>query len=394
MSRAGGRKRIGLLSILLVLASRPAPATQLYWLDSDYAAPRLTRVYPDGFQPVSIALPANTMPQAVALDSTNQTVYWTQLSFINAHVEHASADLSSYSPPGSGPTPYSCLRGIAVDPLAHQLYLTSTNLQTGASILRVNEDGTGLTTLLSFPVNSPGEPHDIALDLAHGFMYWCDLGRGTITRATLAGGQRTDLASGFPGVSGLALDLGHQRLYFTDWFLGSIWSMNLDGSGLANLGPAAYPVGIAVDPYAGKIYWSESGVPRLRSANLDGSGVTTIAVTVRAPTGVLVIGSPAAGVASGGAPQGDFALSEPAPNPALSGAGFRFSLPRAGAVRLGVFDVQGREVARLLDGVLSAGSHAGSWSGRAGGAPVPPGVYFLRCAWEGKAITRRIAWIH
>jgi hypothetical protein len=48
-------------------------------------------------------------------------------------------------------------------------------------------------------------------------------------------------------------------------------------------------------------------------------------------------------------------------------------------VRLALYDVRGREVARLVDGETPAGAHARSWNGRDfAGRTVPGGVYFAR----------------
>jgi hypothetical protein len=52
-----------------------------------------------------------------------------------------------------------------------------------------------------------------------------------------------------------------------------------------------------------------------------------------------------------------FALAQNYPNPFNPGTRIAFSLPNAAPVSLRVFDLQGREVAILADGVLQAGDH-------------------------------------
>ncbi len=64
------------------------------------------------------------------------------------------------------------------------------------------------------------------------------------------------------------------------------------------------------------------------------------------------------------------------PNPFATTATLRFDLPASGAVRLAVYDVLGREVARLLDGETEAGSHAVAFEA----AALPSGVYVYRLA--------------
>lgn len=67
------------------------------------------------------------------------------------------------------------------------------------------------------------------------------------------------------------------------------------------------------------------------------------------------------------------------PNPASSGVGIQFQLRDACRIALSVFDASGRTIARLVDGVQSAGRYATSWSGRDdGGLMLPRGVYFVR----------------
>jgi hypothetical protein len=81
------------------------------------------------------------------------------------------------------------------------------------------------------------------------------------------------------------------------------------------------------------------------------------------------------------------------PNPVVAGAAvsLRFTLPRAGAVRLEIFDVSGRLLATPLDAVQDAGEHLVLWTGRDGlGQRVAPGVYFARVAGPGLARTEKI----
>ena len=74
-----------------------------------------------------------------------------------------------------------------------------------------------------------------------------------------------------------------------------------------------------------------------------------------------------------------FALEQNYPNPFNPATTIRFALPQATEVRLVVYDIQGREVARLLDGDWPAGYHHVVWDGRAAtGRGVPSGIYIAR----------------
>ncbi|MBP8137411.1 MAG: T9SS type A sorting domain-containing protein, partial [Candidatus Eisenbacteria bacterium] len=68
-----------------------------------------------------------------------------------------------------------------------------------------------------------------------------------------------------------------------------------------------------------------------------------------------------------------FALP-PSPNPARGVVRFAVDVARAQRVDLGVFDVSGRRVATLHDGVLMAGRHSFGWTGDG----AAPGVYMVR----------------
>ncbi len=64
------------------------------------------------------------------------------------------------------------------------------------------------------------------------------------------------------------------------------------------------------------------------------------------------------------------------PNPALSEAAFRFTMPEAGHAMFHVYDLSGQQVATLAGGYLEAGEHRLAWDLRSGtGLPVPSGSY-------------------
>ena len=65
------------------------------------------------------------------------------------------------------------------------------------------------------------------------------------------------------------------------------------------------------------------------------------------------------------------------PNPFNPSTTLVFSLPAAGWVKLTVYDVSGRRVRTLVDGLMVAGEHQLSWDGRDDHATdLPSGVYF------------------
>ncbi len=86
-----------------------------------------------------------------------------------------------------------------------------------------------------------------------------------------------------------------------------------------------------------------------------------------------------------------YELEQNYPNPFNSTTEIRFRSPEAGVVQVRVFDVQGREVARLVDGVLPAGAHSVRWEARANdGRPLPSGVYFYQLTARDFEATRQM----
>jgi hypothetical protein len=74
-------------------------------------------------------------------------------------------------------------------------------------------------------------------------------------------------------------------------------------------------------------------------------------------------------------------LGSTGPNPFRGTTSVEFSVggEDAAKVLVEVFDVAGRRVSRLVDGVLPPGTYRVLWRGRAdGGGRVAGGIYFLR----------------
>jgi hypothetical protein len=84
-------------------------------------------------------------------------------------------------------------------------------------------------------------------------------------------------------------------------------------------------------------------------------------------------------------------LGPPSPNPSGGRVRLDVSLPVRARVRLEVFDVQGRRVASLMDGLDDAGVHPVTWDSRDdAGRRVAAGVYWARFEALGEVWTRAI----
>ncbi len=184
---------------------------------------------------------------------------------------------------GSFDLPEDHYRGLALDPASSRLYFA--DLDDG--VLRaVDTDGQNAAVIVA----GLTQPHDVALDLVAGKIYWTEgvedgPGAGAaIGRANLDGTGAETLLSGLSrGVRGLAVDPAGGKMYWTDHFDDELWWADLDGGS-----PAALPVvvnnphDLAVDALASALYWTEgassAGDPNglIRRANLDGTAAVTV----------------------------------------------------------------------------------------------------------------------
>jgi serine protease AprX len=81
-----------------------------------------------------------------------------------------------------------------------------------------------------------------------------------------------------------------------------------------------------------------------------------------------------------------FALEQNWPNPATGSTAIRFSLSTAADVRLAVYDMTGREVARLVEGAREAGTHEVRWEALG----VAAGAYVYRLQAGNEVASRRM----
>jgi hypothetical protein len=86
----------------------------------------------------------------------------------------------------------------------------------------------------------------------------------------------------------------------------------------------------------------------------------------------------------------EFALSPVAPNPSHGSSRIAYALPTEANVSLKVLDLQGRVVATLADGTMSAGRHVVVWDGVTGGHTSSSGMYFVRLEANGRRFTRSL----
>ena len=79
------------------------------------------------------------------------------------------------------------------------------------------------------------------------------------------------------------------------------------------------------------------------------------------------------------------------PNPSIGRTRIAFDLPRAGHVTLAIYDLAGRQVRLLVDGLREPGRYDETWDGRAdAGTGHAAGVYFARLQVGGETRTERL----
>jgi hypothetical protein len=81
-----------------------------------------------------------------------------------------------------------------------------------------------------------------------------------------------------------------------------------------------------------------------------------------------------------------FRISSSYPNPFSTSTTVVYELPSAGAVSAGVFDVRGRMVATLFEGMQQAGRRELRWNP----GTAPDGVYFVRVDYEHKSMSKKV----
>ena len=138
---------------------------------------------------------------------------------------------------------------------------------------------------------------------------------------------------------------------------------------------AAAPTGMtdgarAMQATAGQAIVGQSG---------DGTRTQVLGFWARGAVLVLGVDGPPKG---SGTPR--LAFGPPQPNPVRAGTRLAIALPEPGDVRLDVFDLQGREVANLVDAHMGAGTHSVHWN-----AAVSPGVYLARLVVDGRSVAER-----
>ncbi|MBI4717651.1 MAG: PQQ-binding-like beta-propeller repeat protein [Planctomycetes bacterium] len=263
---------VGALVFPVAIAVDPHEG-RIYWVDRGTDLVQRARL--DGTAVETVVANAQALTSGVALDLVNRRLYWADER--PNTVYRANLD---------GSDPHTVLRsdsinavGMAIDTLNGRLYWTNHAFPFQA-VQRADLDGTNVETVMP----NLRDPQGIAIDSATAKVYWVDASWEIIQRADLDGTNAEDLLSHSRVGWGHALDLRGGRMYWFEIDARDVWRIrgaNLDGSDTRDVVPIAsgFTTFMAIDSAGGRLYWTSSSYfsGSIFRVNMDGSGVEMLA---------------------------------------------------------------------------------------------------------------------
>lgn len=272
--------------------------------------------------------------------------------------------------------------GIAIDDSGN---VYSTNCITPPSSITKTTPGGVSTILVSSSLLSC--PNGLTVD-PDGNLYTCNFNNGWIVKITPDG-----TASNFVFIEGNNnghITYSNGKLYVVARCANKIFEVSLDGTirhiagsggrgntdGSALQATFSVPNGITASRTGDTLYVNDATT--LTGGCFNGS---LNPVVIRMITNVLVDvpGDPLPQIES-------FDLAQNFPNPFNPSTHIRFSLQTAGWTSLKVYDLSGKEVRTLVNGLKSAGKHEIRFEA----TDLAGGIYFYRLKHAGQVLTRRM----
>ncbi|XP_006642533.3 low-density lipoprotein receptor-related protein 5 [Lepisosteus oculatus] len=177
--------------------------------------------------------------------------------------------------------------GLACDWLGKKLYWTDSETNR---IEVANLNGTSRKVLFWQNLD---QPRAIALDPAHGYMYWTDWGEEPrIERAGMDGSRREVIVdSDIYWPNGLTIDLEEQKLYWADAKLSFIHRANLNGSNRQTVveGTLTHPFALTLSGET--LYWTDWQTRSIHACNKNtGERRREILNSIYSPMDIQVLG--------------------------------------------------------------------------------------------------------
>jgi hypothetical protein len=211
------RPTVLVLSVAL-FAAAPVMGRDLFWYDS--TTPRVQRCDVSSCTPADFATPLSALPHGdMAVDPIEGMVYWVVAGSVGGTSKVQRMSLSGGAVEDifdMSTVPSSIITGMAVDPVARQVYVATPSQST--RIRRFSIDNpTSSTPFVAFAeAGCICSPQGLALDLANGFLYFADEANDKIARKALdLSSAIEDVVTGVSVAKGLALDVANDRIYFT-----------------------------------------------------------------------------------------------------------------------------------------------------------------------------------
>ncbi|MGA7161851.1 MAG: T9SS type A sorting domain-containing protein [Bacteroidota bacterium] len=138
--------------------------------------------------------------------------------------------------------------------------------------------------------------------------------------------------------------------------------------------------------YKGFNFFTSSGIIFLVSSTKDQNDTGLVKVT---GINIFSFGSPATPVLDAKTIPTTLSLSQNYPNPFNPSTNIEFSIPKREHVVLGIYDLLGRVVETLVDGVVAEGTHSVEWKPSGDES----GVYFYRLQADGTTVVKKLLYL-
>ncbi len=212
--------------------------------------------------------------------AVGQTVYWINAGSGDFSQVDLEAGDSCESLLGSLASPHD----LAVDLAGGKVYWTQGLPFVQPRIRRANLDGTDVEDLVT---DGLGAPSGIALHHSDKKIYWTDGALAKVMRADFDGGNVEMVVENLSTPWGIAIDRLGEHVYWTDIGWNTVMRAPLSGAYMQVLAlDQEQPFDIAIDHGDDRVYWTSAGSGDIRRARLDGEEIETVMDTAGDPLGL------------------------------------------------------------------------------------------------------------
>jgi hypothetical protein len=259
---------------LTAFAARAQATETLYWNNYSGDPDSIGYSNPDGSGGGALNLSGVELdgPEGMAIDPVGGRLYIAAISnATNGQIVYTSltgAGSGIFTAPGA---PVDNPEGLTIDPATRTMYWINTAEAT-QSIAWARLDGSAGGTL-NLTGATFDQPYRLALDpVAHRVYFGSEVGTGPETHLVLSyanldnsGGGNVNITGSTPtgSLNGIAVDPAHGRVYWLNESAETLSYANLDNSGGGDINTAGAawdgPYGLALDPGTGSAIWANYG---------------------------------------------------------------------------------------------------------------------------------------